>query len=194
MLDEGPIHQDRVFPKQAKCSIYRFLSFHNLHDVDNIWSQIRRIWNSSKLWRHLPSSPEYTKWKIVSLERTWSVSFNLISSLRYLILYIWMVLLLVGTLSTFIYWYLTCSADEKNWFDSIKALSNLIFGRLLHWISPGLRRRHLEYHLKVSFPLFNKRILSNLWYNDRFTSCILANCIWLQQHQEQQQQNLKDKC
>ena len=71
------------------------------------------------------------------------------------------------------------------------ALSNLIFGRLLHWISPGLRRRHLEYHLKVSFPLFNKRILSNLWYNDRFTSCILANCIWLQ-HQEQQQPNLKD--
>ena len=96
--------------------------------------------------------------KLWVLQRTWSVNFNLISSFRYLILYIWMVLLLVGTLSTFVYWYLTCSADEKDWYASIKALSNLISGRLLHWISPGLRRRHLEYHLKVSSPLLNKTI------------------------------------
>ena len=32
VLEEGPIHQDRVFPKQTKCSIYRSLaSANNLH-------------------------------------------------------------------------------------------------------------------------------------------------------------------
>ena len=25
VLEEGSIHQDRVFPKQAKCSLYRYL-------------------------------------------------------------------------------------------------------------------------------------------------------------------------
>ena len=32
---------------------------------------------------------------------------------RYLILYVWMVLLLVGTLSTFFYWYLPVSFVEQ---------------------------------------------------------------------------------
>ena len=30
--------------------------------------------------------------------------------------------------------------------------------RLLHWVSPGLRRRHLEYHLKVSITHIAKTI------------------------------------
>jgi len=118
VLEEGSIHQDRVFPKQAKCSLYRYGGSGTLQNYDAICL--------------LP--------------------LNILNEKLYLILYVWMVLLLVGTLSTFIYW-------------------------LLHWVSPGLRRRHLEYHLKGRIRLRNEEAFRNC--NKHFGKWLLLHLLRL---------------
>ena len=110
--------------------------------INNARFKVRWIWNTAKLRCHLPSALEHTEWETVSFTMFCALTNIQVSNS----------LCLDGP------------SLGRNSFDfHLLVISHYVcFGmffpiywhhwhlRLLHWVSPGLRRRHLEYHLKVS--------------------------------------------